>query len=118
MKKFTILGERCSGTNFLEKAIIANFNLELTWEYGYKHFFGFSDYSNSDNVLFIGIVRDPIQWLLSLFKQPHHLNYIKHDFNKLITKEICSTIENNEIYTLKKDTEIYSNLEILKINFY
>jgi hypothetical protein len=74
MNKFTILGERCSGTNFLEHAILNNFELEITWKYGWKHFFGFSDYTDSENVLFISIVRDPEQWLSSFYKQKFHLN--------------------------------------------
>jgi GR25 family glycosyltransferase involved in LPS biosynthesis len=81
---FTILGERCSGTNFLEKLISSNFKLELTWNYGYKHFFGFSDYQNSDHVLFIGIVRDVCDWINSFYLQPHHiadeLRYNRHLF--------------------------------------
>jgi len=39
IKYFTILGERCSGTKFLEAAIVKNFNLKITWEYNWKHFF-------------------------------------------------------------------------------
>ena len=33
IKYFTIYGERCSGTNFLESAIKENFELEITWKY-------------------------------------------------------------------------------------
>lgn len=60
IKKFTILGERCSGTNFLEQTILENFDVELTWEFGHKHFFGFHQFShnNKENeTLFIGIVK-------------------------------------------------------------
>ena len=38
IKKFTIYGERCSGTNYLENLILVNFDVNLTWEYGWKHF--------------------------------------------------------------------------------
>ena len=48
--KFTILGERASGTTFLQHAIRENFNLSVTWEYGFKHFFGFSDYESLEHV--------------------------------------------------------------------
>jgi hypothetical protein len=44
IKKFTIMGERCSGTNFLEQIILSNFHINITWEYGWKHFFGFYDF--------------------------------------------------------------------------
>lgn len=74
VKKFTILGERCSGTNFLESAMIENFDVELTWEYEFKHFFGFNEFINSDDVLFIGIVRDPYAWINSLYIKKYHLS--------------------------------------------
>lgn len=71
--KFTIFGERGSGTNFIESAIKQNFNLKLVWDHGWKHFFGFSPYKNSDDTLFIGIVRDPHKWINSLNKLKWHL---------------------------------------------
>lgn len=70
---FTIFGERCSGTNFLENVIKENFNLELTFKYAWKHFFCNSDLSNSDETLFIGIIRNPIYWINSLYKDKHHI---------------------------------------------
>lgn len=73
IKKATILGERCSGTNFLESALVRNFDIGITWEYGWKHFFGFSDYKDSDDTLFIGIVRDPCDWINSFYKIKWHL---------------------------------------------
>lgn len=73
INQFTILGERCSGTCFLEEAITTNFELKVTWAFGEKHFFGFSDYQASDSTLFIGIVRDPIKWANSLFQKKYHL---------------------------------------------
>ena len=73
IKKFTIYGERCSGTTFLENAIKENFDLEITWAYGWKHFFGFSNYENSDDVLFIGINRKFYDYANSLFKSQYHL---------------------------------------------
>ena len=96
MNRFTILGERCAGTNFLENIIKENFDLEITWDYGYKHFFGHSDYSNSDTTIFIGIVRDPIQWLCSFYKNPYHLpkNNTKN-WNSFLTKEISSYWDKN-----------------------
>ena len=76
--KYTIYGERCSGTNYLEDIISKNFNVEITWRYGWKHFFGHNitdktnnletDIKNADDVLFICIVRDIIPWINSLYK--------------------------------------------------
>jgi hypothetical protein len=73
MKKVTIYGERCSGTNYLEELLLLNFNVEIVWDYGWKHFFGFNDLTNSDDILFIGIIRNLEDWLNSLYRCPHHL---------------------------------------------
>ena len=71
--RFTIYGERCSGTNYLEVLVTTNFDVKLTWDYGWKHFFGFNDLTDSDNTLFICIVRNPVSWLNSLYKKRYHL---------------------------------------------
>ena len=43
IKYLTIYGERCSGTNYLENLIKINFDVEVKFDYGWKHFFGFND---------------------------------------------------------------------------
>jgi hypothetical protein len=75
IKKFVILGERCSGTNFLEEVIKTNFDLDYTYEYGNKHFFCFNNYdkNKTDDILFIGIIRNPIYWLNSFSKELYHI---------------------------------------------
>ena len=75
LKKYTIYGERCSGTNYLENIININFDVNLSWEYGWKHFFGFQDdkLKNSDNTLFICIVRNLPDWINSFYREKHHL---------------------------------------------
>lgn len=42
LKKYTIYGERCSGTNYLQNIMNLNFNIKLTHEYGKKTFFWIS----------------------------------------------------------------------------
>lgn len=96
LKKYHIYGERSSGTNFLEDSLIRNFdvisafndgektdifskNVDLTCEkfkkYGHKHWFGnHLDLSGTDDTLFICIVRDPINWLNSMYKIPRALD--------------------------------------------
>lgn len=71
--KVTIYGERCSGTNYLEELLLLNFDVEITWEYGWKHFFGFNDLTNSDDTIFIGIIRNLEDWINSLYREKHHL---------------------------------------------
>lgn len=112
--KFTIYGERCSGTNYLENLMIANFDIDVTWEYGSKHFFGFSDLSNSDDTLFICIIRDPYTWLNSLYKLPHHLSYsLRNNVDNFLNNEFFSFYDNlgdeiNESQEIMHDRNIYT----------
>lgn len=101
INKVTIYGERCSGTNYLEELLTENFDVPLVWDYGWKHFFGFNDLKNTDNVLFIGIVRNLPDWVNSLYKRKHHLP-------KDNTKDINSFL-NNEFYSVDKDNKEMMN---------
>ena len=73
IEKFTIYGERCSGTTYLEDLMSINFDTKITWEYGHKHFFGFNDFNNSDDILFIAIIRNLPDYINSLYREKHHL---------------------------------------------
>ena len=75
LNKYTIYGERCSGTNYLENIININFDVNITWNYGWKHFFGFNDkeLKDSDDVLFICIVRNIPDWINSFYREKHQL---------------------------------------------
>ena len=122
MKKVTIYGERCSGTNYLEELLKLNFEIELVWEYGWKHFFGFNDLSKGcDDVLFVGIIRNLHDWLNALYRDPHHLPthltintqaflndtfYSVYSF-KEESREIKNTCDN--FYSTKKDEEIMTD---------
>jgi len=100
VKYFTIYGERCSGTNFVERAIIKNFKIELTWKYDFKHFFGFYDFKEKekyDDTLFIGIIRGPYEWMSSLYRTHHHIPYKnRKNWNSFV---------NNEFYSMDKGEE-------------
>jgi len=92
--KVFICGERCSGTNFTASLIHKNFpNLTETGEYGHKHFLWWFEISpqeeliqsmnystkqvhleNSDDCLFIVVVRDPYDWLRSFYLSPYHVH--------------------------------------------
>lgn len=94
--KFTIFGERNSGTNYLRSIVELNFpDLKWTSEYGFKHWWlGLNvpdrpDKLNNnidreiqaltakspqtDKVLFLVLVRNPFEWLKSMYDKPHHL---------------------------------------------
>jgi len=124
IQQFAILGERCSGTNFLEETISKNFNINYTAEYGNKHFFCYNDYSNRDktnNTLFIGLIRNPVYWLNSFSKELHHVpemnrqslnNFLFNEFYSVedeVTPSIASFdgnffIKNDKFYTRKYNT--------------
>jgi hypothetical protein len=111
MKKVTIYGERCSGTNYLEELLLLNFDIKIVWDYGWKHFFGHNNLSNTDDVLFIGIIRNLEDWINSLYRDKHHLSrdltvnvdtfltntfYSMHNRNNEIMKD--RNMETNERY--------------------
>lgn len=93
---FTIFGERCSGTHFLQHAIQSNFHIQYVK--GEKHFFGNKEFRDAidrvsqsneltlfeskmfefdsidqDELLVFAIVRDPVEWIDSFYKKPHHV---------------------------------------------
>ena len=108
VKNFAILGERCSGTNFLEEAISQNFDIEYTAKYGNKHFFCYNNYRNSDETLFIGIIRNPIYWINSFSVELHHVPEINR-----------KSIQNflfNEFYSV--EDEVNTNQRILDNNIF
>lgn len=89
IKNFTILGERCSGTFFLQHAMEKNFSLPLTWHYGWKHWFGdHNQYENSDETLFIGLYRHPVDWMNSLFRDQHHLDKKMKDKQNFLNEPV------------------------------
>jgi len=94
IRYFTILGERCSGTHFLQHAILQNFH--ISYVKGEKHFFGNREFRDTleiipeqmslhekqmihidsippSELLTICIVRDPVEWVDSFFKRKHHV---------------------------------------------
>tara|TARA_Y100000741_G_scaffold269241_1_gene209457 strand:- start:1331 stop:1996 length:666 start_codon:yes stop_codon:yes gene_type:complete len=109
--KFTILGERCSGTNYLENLILLNFDVKLTWEYGWKHYFGFNDYTNSDDTLFICIVRNYNDYLDSFFRNPAPSGSPLKKYFKTIDSFINSEWLSYEFQKkiIKEDLNIYTH---------
>ncbi len=109
---FTILGERCSGTHYVKHLICKNFDLKLTWKYGFKeynnqsthkHFFKFSkDYTTpeADTCLFVCIVRDPVEWIGSLYNAPYHLSKDMFDdgWESYLTHEFFSLYDNKNTH--------------------
>jgi hypothetical protein len=124
LKRFTIFGERCSGTNFLEESILINFEAELTWDYGHKHFFGFNGLRGSDDTLFICLVRHGYTWINSLRNRPFHFGpAMLKDNESFLTNPVVSFHPDGSL--MQEDMNIkthepYSNiyeLRRVKIDF-
>ena len=110
---YQIFGERCSGNNLLESTLLLNFHTKRRGDrdtYIKRHFFGFDDLDNMDDCLFICIVRDPVNWINSLYRSPHFISKeLYTDPKKFVTEEFCSwdlKSENGEgSYTIIKPTD-------------
>ena len=74
ISKVKIYGERCSGTNYLEILISKNFKVQIINQYGFKHFFGFHNLKNTNDTLFICIIRDYYSWINSFYEKKWHLS--------------------------------------------
>jgi len=108
--KFQIFGERCSGTNYLENLLIANFDCYNVNKYD-KHFFRDEKYENDEDILFICVVRDIRKWINSFYRTPHYLEYMgnitkEHFLNEPIISKKDNIILDYNIFT----NEIYKNI--------
>ena len=113
LKKYTIYGERCSGTNYLQNIMNINFDIKLTHEYGKKHFFGFQDekLKKSDDTLFICIVRNPVDWVNSLYREKYHIaKHLRKNITDFLNKEFYSY--NDKHSGLRDRTEIMEDRNI------
>lgn len=100
------LGERCSGTNYLQTLIVRNFNFDPPYfAFSSKHFpfwlegkwfqstaqgqEGSRFYRKNDQCIFIVIFRNPYDWLHSFCEKPYHTSdafkkSVKKDFSRFI----------------------------------
>jgi len=107
---YTILGERCSGTFFLQEAMEKNFKLKLTWDYGWKHWFGnHQDYNNSSHVLFLVMYRHPLDWLNSLYHDQHHLHPSMKDGENFISKPIINYHSQKDLQEIPNSRNPYND---------
>ena len=102
---FSILGERCSGTNYLQQLLEGNFDTRNTDDYHYRHFFGFEQpefpYKKAECVLFVGVVRAPVAWLDCFYKYQWQLDqWLYSDWYQFLTQPIQSYRESEMNYTL------------------
>lgn len=73
VRRVQIFGERCSGTNYLAQLLAVNMpELDIVWDYGWKHGFYPAGVDMAGDCLFLVINRNPFDWLRSLHKIPWH----------------------------------------------
>lgn len=72
MKTFSLIGERCSGTNWVQLLITRNFEITETRYPGFKHW---PDYCKPrpKNHITIYLIRNAVDWLGSFYKSPHYV---------------------------------------------
>jgi hypothetical protein len=87
---FQVLGERCSGTNYVKGLISENFDklqdCVKKQRFIHKHFIPW--YLNEDlvdsneyykfpkkNILYVVVIRNAIDWIRSFYLQPHHVSH-------------------------------------------
>lgn len=117
VNNFTIYGERHSGTNLLESITKESLGLAVTWDFGWKHFFGFVKYQQivqSKNTLFFAIVRNPYDWIIAMYSKQYHIpKENERPFNQFLLNEWFSIddygkeIKNDRHYLLGRK---YKNL--------
>ena len=74
IERFTVFGQRCSGTNALIKLIERNFpTLPFCENTGFKHWLVPEDRPIPPDLLVIVIVREVESWLRSLHRNPWHV---------------------------------------------
>lgn len=69
--RFQVIGERCSGTNFLTHLTRSNLDIPSRNFFGWKHGFPHFAASNSDIVMIV-CVRNALAWIKSLYRKPFH----------------------------------------------
>ena len=117
INEYKIYGERCTGTHYLKELMQTNFNITEANNLGSKHFFGVNPLTNTDNILFICIVRNPIDWLNSLYKRKHHVPpHLTKSIPKFLNSEWYSI--NDAANHPLKGTEIMSDRHIYRNNRY
>lgn len=78
--RFQVLGERCSGTNFLAALMRRNIpGLAQSRELGWKHGFANPKRAEVDGLLTLIIYRHPVRWLQSVHRTPWELDDGMHD---------------------------------------
>ena len=123
IKYFKIYGERNSGTNFLYQFLKKNtdllehfngYNGGTGWKHGYTKFNLFNSKIRTET-LFVIIIRDLEDWLVSMFKNPYHYKIKK-------STSIFEFVNGNlNPFDVRKDHDVNiyknENMNIVKLRY-
>jgi len=80
--------------------------MEVSIQFGLKHLWRMTDFSDSDTTLFIGIERELVSWLDSFAKTPHQVvPYTPLDYNLLFFGRIQSYLGDEKVEDFANITE-------------
>lgn len=121
INQFHIIGERHSGTNYLNYVISNNImSDQIEGRFGHKHWIGsacrWEEYNKAQNVLFIAIVRDFYDWIGGMNHLPHHLHLSEHSLNALFNERFISWHKND--ITGHKTTPVQNERNYITQAFY
>jgi hypothetical protein len=130
INQYVIYGERHSGTKFLDKLIDKNFDISKTIQFGHKHFFRPEHIFESEasiiaKTLFLCIVRNPYDWIMSFHSERHHCGISNaNDIYRFLSEEWSSRelflgpeiLEDRHLYSNRRYKDIFE-LRSVKINF-
>lgn len=130
INQYVIYGERHSGTKFLDKLINKNFAINKTTQFGHKHFFRpeyifESESSSIGKTLFLCIVRNPYDWIMSFHNERHHCGISNaKDIYRFLSQQWCSReqflgpeiLEDRHLYIDRRYKDIFE-LRSIKLNF-
>ncbi|MCD4697643.1 MAG: hypothetical protein K8S16_15575 [Bacteroidales bacterium] len=117
MKLIKIYGQQNSGTIYLEWLLKKNLDISLhdTPELGWKHRVAPSPEELTDdlkqNVIYIGLVKNPYSWVLSMHKRPYHhetlkslsfSDFLKYSYGDYRNPIIMWNIKNRSYFELEK----------------
>lgn len=84
--KVAVIGERCSGTKWVETLLERNFQVEADYPFGWKHCPDFS--VTATECVTVCVIRNPIDWMRSVFRTPHH---IPHDRTRTLFRLLTAS---------------------------
>ena len=75
VRAIQLFGNRCSGTNYIDRLISINFKSNImTYGYGHKHFIVPQERVFGQDILTLVVRRNVYDWIGSLYKNPWHLS--------------------------------------------